>query len=259
VIWEYLHDARDVADAAAWRIAAAGEANPRLVLGLATGPALVETCRRLVAASRGQGPRLDEATLFGLEELVGVPPDHAGSSRTFLQRHLVAPLGLEPARVEAPDGWLAGRVPRHEAGDAATEATLAASCARFEERIAEAGGLDLAVVLLGPQGQLAGNEPGTARTARTRVVELPAAALHASAPFFAGEREPRRAITAGIATLLAARTVVLLALGADRAEALARLRRGGVDEALPASALHLHPDVTVLVERRATDRRPRRP
>jgi glucosamine-6-phosphate deaminase len=265
VNWEYPRDSPELAEAAAFRMVSALEADPRLVLGLPTGHTAAEVYRRVVAAcraadgSRGAaGVRLAEATAFSVDEPVGVAPGHGGTSRAFLERHLFAHLGVDGRRARTPDGWLGGRMPREGRADEDAESALLAECERYEGSIRRAGGLGLTFLVLGPQGQLALNEPGTARRARTRVVELTAAALHANAPYFAGEREPRRAVTIGLATIVESRSIVLLAAGAERADAVKRLRGGFVDEALPAAVLHGHRDVTVLVDPRAASRRARK-
>lgn len=109
-----------------------------------------------------------------------------------------------------------------------------------EARIAAAGGLDLAILGIGVNGHIAFNEPGTAFDSRTRVVTL-------TGP-------TRRAITMGIGTILSARKIVMLAMGASKSEAVARAVNGPVGEACPASALRSHLDVTVVLDAEAASR-----
>lgn len=261
--WEYLRDVAELAEGAAWRLVSAAEADPKLVLGLPAGHTPAEVYRRVVAACRPQAGsvapgigRFAEVSTFQIDKPMGVAPRHAGGSPAFMERHLYAHLAFDRGRTHTADGWLGGRVPREGRGDDAVEEALLAECARYEQAIRHAGGLGLTLLLLGSQGQLALNEPGSPRDSRTRVVELTAATLHANAPYFAGEREPRRAITLGVGTLLESRSIVLLASGAERREAVKRLRGGFVDEGVPAAALHLHGDVTVLVDAKAAGRGP---
>jgi glucosamine-6-phosphate deaminase len=165
-----------------------------------------------------------------------------------MERHLFAHVDLAPERARLPDGNAAAV--RRESPALSLEEALAVECLRYERDIA-AGGLSLTVLGLGVNGHIAFNEPGSHHDSRTRVVELAAATRRANAPHFPGGHVPRRAITMGIGTILESRSIVLLASGAGKAEAVERLRAGRVSEAFPASALHRHADVTVLVDRAA--------
>lgn len=104
----------------------------------------------------------------------------------------------------------------------------------YEARIAAAGGLDLAILGIGANGHIAFNEPGSPLDSRTRVVTL--------------SDGTRKAITMGVGTILSARRIVLLASGAEKADAVARAIRGPVSDACPASALQRHPDVTFVLD-----------
>ncbi|KYD19558.1 Glucosamine-6-phosphate deaminase [Geobacillus stearothermophilus] len=114
------------------------------------------------------------------------------------------------------------------------------------------GGIDLQLLGIGRNGHIGFNEPGTPFSSPTHVVELAESTRKANARFFGSlDDVPRRAITMGIATILRSRRLVLLASGREKAEAMARLLEGVVTPDLPASALHLHPDVTIIADRQA--------
>ena len=130
----------------------------------------------------------------------------------------------------------------------ATAADLHAECARYEGAIAAAGGLDLCLLGIGGNGHIAFNEPGSSFDSRTRVVALADDSRAAVAGAFGGEAVPTRALTIGIATILAARRCVLLAYGAGKAGVIARAIQDPPTPALPASALQLHPDATIILD-----------
>ena len=247
--WETVRDAGELAERAARRLLAAIAADPRAVLGLPTGPTPVGMYRRLVSACAARPGCFGEVSTFNLDEYVELPPEHPASYRSFMERHLFAHVDLAPERARLPDGNAAAV--RRESPALSLEEALAVECLRYERDIAAAGGLSLTVLGLGVNGHIAFNEPGSHHDSRTRVVELAAATRRANAPHFPGDHVPRRAITMGIGTILESRSLVLLASGAGKAEAVERLRAGRVSEAFPASALHRHPDVTVLVDRAA--------
>ena len=259
--WEVLGDGKGVAQRAALRLLGALREKPDIVLGLPTGSTPVEMYRRVVRACRRGGDRhcFAHAGTFNLDEYVGLPPGHPGSYRAYMERHLFAHVDLDARRTQLPDGAVAGDAVRDTTGDVAAESALARECARYEAAIGRAGGLDLTILGLGVNGHIAFNEPGSSFLSRTRVVALAPATRRANAPYFPGEHVPRRAITMGIGTILESRRIVLLAVGEAKREAVERLRAGVVDEDFPASALHQHDDVTVLLDQAAAGkRRPRR-
>jgi len=207
--------------------------NPSVVLALPTGRSPLGMYDRVVNECEREYRCFRDVTTFNLDEYVGVPRGHPGSYRTYMQRHLFEHVDLDPRNAHIPDGM---------AGD------LDAECRRYEEEIRAAGGLALTFLGLGRNGHIGFNEPGSPFDARTRVVELTPSTRAANAEFFPDGNVPTHAITMGIATILESRAIVLLASGAGKQEAIERLRSGSVDESFPASALRLHPNVTVLTQ-----------
>jgi glucosamine-6-phosphate deaminase len=152
-----------------------------------------------------------------------------------LYRHV----DLPAARAWSPDGQ-------------ALDAT--AACARYERAIADAGGLDLALLGIGANGHVAFNEPPAPFASRTRLVALAAATRSAVAAAFGATPVPTSALTIGIATILDARRCVLMAYGAAKAEAIARMLAAPPTPEMPASALQRHPNATVVVDAAAASR-----
>jgi glucosamine-6-phosphate deaminase len=209
------------------------------VLGLATGQTMRPVYARLVALHRAGETDLSRATTFNLDEYVDVAPGHPASFHAYMHEALFAPLGLDPARTHLPRG---------DAADPAAEAQ------RYEAAIAAAGGVDLQLLGIGRNGHLAFNEPTSSLGSRTRVKTLAETTRRANAPAFGPGPVPRQAITMGIATILEARACVLLATGAAKADAVARMVEGPLGADCPATALQLHPAATVVLDDAAASR-----
>ncbi len=209
-------------------------ANPRIVLGLATGGTPVSTYRELARMHREEGLDFSTVTTFNLDEYVGLGPDHPQSFRHFMKQHLFDHVNVDPARTYVPDGL-------------ATD--IAAHAERYEERIRDAGGIDLQLLGIGSNGHIAFNEPGSPADSRTRAVDLTDDTIHANARFFNSIDEvPHHAITMGIGTIMEARQIVLMATGDGKAEAVRRAIEGEADPSHPASLLQRHDHVTFVLD-----------
>jgi glucosamine-6-phosphate deaminase len=227
-----------VADAAAAGAIVADEiarlvrANPKAVLGLATGSTPVPVYAAL--PSRLAGVDVSRVRGFALDEYVGLDPAHPESYRSVITREVVEPLGLDPARVRVPNGSLEGI---EHAGD------------DYEHALAEAGGVDLQILGIGTDGHIGFNEPGSSFASATRVKTLTRQTRQDNARFFDSiDDVPRHCITQGLGTILRARHLVLLAFGKGKAEAVAGAVEGPVTASLPASAIQLHPHATVVID-----------
>ncbi len=212
-------------------------------LGLATGRtmepvygALVMQLGALAAAERQQ--LLGCWQSFNLDEYVGVGPGHSGSFAAFMAHHLLSPLGLDGSRAWLPDGL---------ALDPAAEAR------RYGAALAAAGGIGLQLLGLGLNGHVGFNEPPCGAGAITRVVELCPTTRRQNAAAFGGDPAavPARAITLGMADILAAERILLLVTGEAKAPVLTRLLHEPPSPELPASWLRGHPAVTLVADRAA--------
>lgn len=212
--------------------------NPRGVLGVAAGATFALTYQ-LLASRRNVWGRtvLEHAEIVLLDEYVGVAPTDPASFRHQLLTTLAEPVGIPPGRVHSLNGLAL---------------QPGAECGRFEELIARLGGVDIQLLGLGRNGHIGFNEPGSAHESRTRMVELAATTRAANAVAFGGiGAVPRLALTQGVGTILDARTLILLATGADKAPAVAAMVDGPVTVAVPATALRRHPDTTVVLDQAA--------
>ncbi|HSY41630.1 MAG TPA: glucosamine-6-phosphate deaminase, partial [Polyangia bacterium] len=206
-------------------------AKPDAALALPTGSTPRAIYAELVRQHREEGLSFARATAFTLDEYVGLRPDHPGSFRSAMQEALYRHVDLPPVRAHAPDG---------QAGD------LVGACAGYEAAIAAAGGLALALLGLGTDGHIAFNEPASSFGSRTRLKTLTDETRAANQSAFGADPVPHHALTVGIATILSARRCLLVAFGAAKAAAVAKMVEGPLAALGPASALKLHPHVTVI-------------
>lgn len=210
---------------------------PDSVLGFATGSTPVGTYRQLVAF-------FDEGLLdfrrvrsFNLDEYYGIAGDNPCSYRRFMQENLFDTINIPLENTQVPDG---------------IAPDIGAECRQYEEKIRRAGGIDLQLLGIGSNGHIGFNEPGDCFSARTGLVDLDPSTIRANARFFTNEDQvPRQAISMGIGSIMAARSILMLANGTAKAQAVQGMVEGPITPALPASALQLHPRVTVILDREA--------
>jgi glucosamine-6-phosphate deaminase len=233
-----LPTAEAVCTKAADLVARLVASKPDAVLGLPTGATPRPLYAELVRRHRAEGLSFARATTFNLDEYVGVAPTHPGSFRRYMDDAFFRHVDLPAARAHVPDG-LAVDVP--------------ASCAAYEAAISAAGGLDLVLLGLGEDGHVAFNEPTSSLASRTRLKTLSTASRAANQAAFGADPVPVHVVTMGLATILGARRCVLLANGARKAPALAAMVEGPVTSMVPASALQLHANVTVLCDEAAAE------
>jgi len=213
-------------------------ATPRLVLGLPTGRTPIPFYQDLVRLYCAGLVDFSRAATFNLDEFVGLDADDPHSYRAFMRRHLFDHVNVPRRGIHFLDG---------AARDAARES------ARYERAIRRAGGIDVQILGLGVNGHIGFNEPGRALVARTHRTRLTPATRRANAALF-GHRTsavPHDALSMGMATILQARRIVLIATGASKARSVERMIRGPVTPRLPASFLQLHPNAEVWVDRAA--------
>jgi len=209
------------------------------VLGVATGSSPLSAYRALI-----QRGALDQGThLTLLDEYVGLPHGSPQRYRTTIRLLLAGPAGIDDAHLHAPDV---------DARD------LDAAADDFDALLGDLGGVDLQILGIGRNGHIGFNEPGTAVGSRTHVAELSATTRADNARFFDDPADvPDRVITQGLATIMTARRIVLIATGHEKRDAItsAFAEPASVDH--PASRLVGHPDLTIVGDRAAlADLRP---
>ena len=214
---------------------------PEAVLGLATGSSPLGIYDELVRRHQAGRISFAQARAFTLDEYVGLPAEHPQRYRNVIDREIVSRVDFAPGAVQGPDGL---------AGD------IRAACAQYEAAIAAAGGVDLQILGIGTDGHIGFNEPGSSLASRTRIKTLTEQTRGDNARFFGGDIDqvPRHCLTQGLATIMAARHIVLIATGHPKAEAVHHLVEGPVSAMWPGTVLQHHPHVSVLLDRQAASR-----
>lgn len=208
----------------------------KAVLGLATGSTPVGVYDELVRMHKEEGLSFRNVVTFNLDEYWPMKRDELQSYHRFMREHLFDHVDIEPANWNVPDGERAlGDVERF--------------CHEYEKRIADAGGVDVQMLGIGRTGHIGFNEPGSARDSRTRLIWLDhVTRMDASSDFFGEWNVPRRAVTMGVGTILAARRVLLLAFGEHKARIVKRAVEGEVSQSVSASFLQEHPSAQIVLD-----------
>src|SRR5213082_3388790 len=221
-----------VADVIARETAAKG----RCVLGLATGSTPLGIYRELIRRHQAGEVDLSRVVTFNLDEYYPMPPDSPHSYRRYMWENLFAHVDIRPEHVHIPDG----SVPRER---------LAEHCDAYERAIAEAGGIDLQLLGIGKSGHIGFNEPGSSQDSRTGLAILDTVTRKdAAADFFGEDNVPREAITMGVATILDAREIALIATGEHKADIVARAVEGEVSPDVAATFLQRHGNTTAYLD-----------
>lgn len=206
------------------------------VLGLATGSTPVKVYAELVRMHREEGLSFGNVVTFNLDEYFPMQPDCLQSYVRFMHEHLFNHIDIPPHQVHIPDGTIAPE-------------QVADYCGRYEQMIVDAGGIDIQLLGIGRTGHVGFNEPGSGTESRTRMITLDGMTrIDAASDFFGIENVPRRAVTMGVATILQARQILLLAFGEGKAKIVARSIEGDMSSSVPATFLQSHPNTTFLLD-----------
>ncbi|KAL1919239.1 uncharacterized protein VTP21DRAFT_1931 [Calcarisporiella thermophila] len=209
------------------------------VLGLPTGSSPIGCYRKLVEMNKNGELSFANVVTFNMDEYVGLPREHPQSYHTFMWEHLFKHVDILPQNVHILDG---------------NATDLDAECQQFEEKIRQAGGIELFLGGIGPDGHIAFNEPGSSLTSRTRVKTLAYETILANARFFDNDlsKVPALALTVGVGTVMDAREVVVLITGAHKSIALAKCIEDGVNHMWTVSAIQKHPKGMIVCDEDAT-------
>lgn len=230
-------DSTTAAHLAAREIAQLIQRKPNAVLGLATGSTPLGVYQELARMHQDEGLDFSQVTTFNLDEYVGLSADHPASYHTFMHEHLFRHLNIPPAQIHIPDG---------------RTTDLPATCAAYEQRIQDAGGIDLQVLGIGGNGHIGFNEPTSSLASRTRIETLTPQTRTDNARFFKSEADvPYHVITMGIGTIMESRECLMLAFGAHKAAVLSAMVEGPITAMIPASILQTHPQVKVFIDEAA--------
>ena len=209
------------------------------MLGLATGSTPIGVYRELIRMHREEGLSFKNVVTFNLDEYYPMAPDNIHSYHRFMWENLFDHVDVQRENVHIPRG----DIPREE---------VEAACKQYERDIAAAGGIDFQILGVGKTGHIGFNEPGSGADSRTRLVHLDAVTRRdAAADFFGEEFVPKEAITMGVATILDAREIAILATGEHKASIVRRAVEGEINLEVAATFLQRHPNTTFYVDRAA--------
>lgn len=232
-----LPGGRQIASVAADAIQALLKHKADAVLGLATGSSPLPIYDELV--QRYEQGLLDFSRVQGflLDEYVGLEPGHPESYREVIRRDFTGRVNFAPENVHGPDG---------------SASDIPAACRAYEDAIRDGGGVDLQLLGLGTDGHIGFNEPGSSLASRTRIKTLIEQTRRDNARFFHGLADvPHHVLTQGLGTILASRHAILVATGAQKAQAVHDLVEGPLAAVCPASVLQLHPHASILIDEAA--------
>ena len=228
-------DYEEIGREAARMVARAVRSKPEIVLGLATGSTPLGLYKELIALHRAGSLDFSRATGFNLDEYLGLPATHPQSFHHFMEHNFFSHINLSRQNIHIPDGTVSRDYDGY--------------CARYEQSIKSAGGIDLQILGIGRNGHVGFNEPTSSLASRTRLKALSRETIEDNRHFFSSESEmPKCAITMGIGTILDSRRVLLLASGRSKAAAVAKAIEGPITSSVSASALQMHPDVTFIID-----------
>ena len=217
-------------------------AKPACVLGLATGATPIPLYRELIRREQAGFMDFSRVRSVNLDEYKGLAPDHPQSYRRFMQENLFDHISIRPENTWVPDGMTTD---------------VDAMCDGYERTIEELGGVDLQLLGLGHDGHIGFNEPCDHFPVMTHEVQLTDMTREANKRFFNSIDEvPTAAITMGVGTVMAARKIVMVITGADKADILYKVFFGPVTPEVPGSILQFHSDVTLICDEAAAARMP---
>ncbi|MBQ0024795.1 MAG: glucosamine-6-phosphate deaminase [Bacteroidales bacterium] len=209
------------------------------VLGLPTGSTPIGTYKELIHLYETGKVSFENVVTFNMDEYIGIPENHPESYHTFMWDHFFSHINIKKENVNILNG---------NAADPEKE------CENYEAKIASYGGIDLFMGGIGPDGHIAFNEPGSSLNSRTRVKSLTTDTIIANSRFFENDinKVPKTALTVGVATIMSAKEVLILANGHNKARALYHAVEGSVNHMWTISVLQMHPKGIIVCDDAAT-------
>lgn len=218
--------------------AAKPTAESPFVLGLPTGSSPLGMYKALIEANKAGKVSFQHVVTFNMDEYIGLPEGHPESYHSFMWNNFFSHIDIKKEHVHILNG---------NAADPLKE------CADYEEAIKAAGGIDLFLGGIGPDGHIAFNEPGSSLSSRTRIKTLTTDTIIANSRFFEGDvnKVPKTAMTVGVGTVMDAREVLILVNGHSKARALQQAVEGAVNQMWTITALQLHPHGIIVADEAA--------
>ncbi len=210
------------------------------VLGLATGSSPVGLYKEMIRDHKENGTSYKNILTWNLDEYVGIPRTHEQSYWTFMHENLFNFIDIPEENIHVPVG---------ESEDEEAE------CVKYEESM-KGHTVDIQVLGIGSDGHIAFNEPGTPFDSLTHLMDLTEQTRKDNARFFDNDinQVPKRSITMGLASIMRAKKIIVIATGENKAEAVYGMLKGPKTTDCPSSILQDHPDVTVLLDKAAASK-----
>ena len=225
---------------AAAMITAAVKANPKIVLGLATGSTPVGMYKEMIKAVKAKEVSYSQVRTWNLDEYLGLAGTHDQSYRYFMNTNLFDSIDIKKSNTHVLNGL---------AKDWRKDVKA------YEAAIKKAGGIDIQVLGIGSDGHIAFNEPGSSLSSRTRLVSLTPQTIKDNSRFFKKAADvPKQALSMGVGSIMEAKKIILLAFGKNKADAVAAAVEGGVSQFCTASALQMHEDAWFFCDEEAASR-----
>ncbi len=231
-----LEDSQSMAKAAFKVVSDVLDTNSNAVLGMATGSSPVGLYQEMVKDYQTNRRSYNQIKTFNLDEYVGLPQIHSQSYYSFMRQHLFDHIDIQPQNIHIPNG---------KASD------LYLECQSYEQKLSDVH-IDLQILGIGTNAHIGFNEPGTSFDSITHLVSLKEQTRQDNARFFDSiDDVPTQAITMGIASIMKAGKILLIASSTSKALAIANMIQGPITESVPASILQRHPDVTIIIDKAA--------
>ncbi|KRO80212.1 MAG: glucosamine-6-phosphate deaminase [Polaribacter sp. BACL8 MAG-120531-bin13] len=211
----------------------------KMVLGLATGSTPIKVYEYLVQAHKEEGISFSNVISFNLDEYFPMDRESVHSYVRFMREHLFDHLDIPNTQIHIPNGQQ-------------NKESVRAYCQNYEQKITDAGGIDIQILGIGRTGHIGFNEPGSSLKSKTRLVRLDRITrLDAASDFFGKENVPSKAITMGVCTIMDAKRIVLMAWGEGKANIIKQAVEGPIQESVPATFLQTHPNCDFIIDRAA--------
>lgn len=211
--------------------------NPNSVLGLATGSTPIGMYERLICMYKRGTIDFSEVTTFNLDEYYRLPKESEGSYYYYMMQKFFNHVNISKENIYIPNGM---------ADDIEKE------CREYEEKIEKAGGIDVQILGIGTNGHIGFNEPAKNLNIKTGLINLTKNTIRDNSRFFENKEDmPRKAVSMGIASIMKAGKVVLLASGENKAQAIRDMTNGYINTDHPASILQTHQNFTLIIDKDA--------
>tara|TARA_R110000787_G_scaffold86285_12_gene184152 strand:- start:29830 stop:31767 length:1938 start_codon:yes stop_codon:yes gene_type:complete len=210
------------------------------VLGMATGSSPISIYQELIRLHEEEQLSFKNVITFNLDEYFPMQPDELQSYVRFMNEHLFDHIDIDKSNIHIPDGT----IPKEK---------VESFCKEYEQKITEAGGLDLQLLGIGRTGHIGFNEPGSLKSSKTRIINLDhVTRLDAASDFFTEENVPTKAITMGINSILKAKKIILIALGEGKSSMVKRAVEGAITDQVPATFLQEHTNTVFVLDSAAS-------